>query len=216
MLDKLIALLRNRSHGKDEVRIVEALRNEARSERRHDLDNPESEEGVQEVMRLIASEPRPAQATSSSTPRSFLVPALGALSVVAVILFIFNGPRNQGQLIDEIDEQARTLAPPQPEEFSVELPAIPSAEKSIHALRQAAQSFPLVVEATRLKQDAQRKADSFLTVAQSWGDFATPDLPIPTLPELPQTPYQSELDNLRQDALRALEFLGETFAPFNS
>ena len=216
MLDKLIALLRNRPHGKDEVRIVEALQNEARSERKHDLENPESEEGVQEVMRLIASEPRPAQATPSSTLRSFLVPALGALSVAAIILFIFNGLRNQGESNDEMDEQGRTLLPTQPEEFSVELPAVPSAEKSLHALRQAAQSFPLVAEATRLKQDAQRKADSFLTVAQSWGDFATPDFPTPTLPEFPETPYQSELENLRRDAQRALDFLGKTLAPFNS
>ena len=216
MLDKLMALLRNRPHGKDEVRIVEALQNEARSERRHGLENPESEEGVQEVMRLISSEPRPDQATPSSTPRSFLVPALGALSVISVILFIFNGPKNQGESTHEMDDQARTLTPPQPEVFSVELPTVPSAEKSLHALRQAAHSFPLVAKATRLKQDAHRKTDSFLTVAQSWGDFATPDFPTPTLPEFPETPYQSELENLRRDAQRALEFIGKTLAPFNS
>ena len=215
MLAKLIALLRNRPHGKDEVRIVEALRSEARSEHKPDLDNPEAEERVQEILRLIASEPRPAQATPSSTPRSFLVPALGALSVTAIILFIFNGLRNQGGATDEMDEQGRTLLPTQPEEFSVELPAVPSVEKSLHALRQAARSFPLVAEATRLKQDAQRKADSFLTVAQSWGDFATPDLPTPTLPEFPETPYQSELENLRRDAQRALKFLGETIPGFH-
>ena len=216
MLDKLIALLRNRPHGKDEARIIEALQSEARPERKRDLKNSESEEGVREIMRLIASEPRPTQATPSSTPRSFLVPALGALSVVAVLLFIFNGPKNQGGSTEDLGKQARTLAPTQPEEFSVELPAIPSSEESLHALRQAAQAFPLVAETTRLKQDAQRKTDSFLAVAQSWGDFAIPKLPTPTLPELPETPYQSELENLRRDAQRALEFLGETLAPFNS
>ena len=90
-------------------------------------------------------------------------------------------------------------------------------EESLNALREVAYASPLAVEATRLKRDIRRGTDSLLAIVLPLGDLVnrTPNLTVPALPPLPQTPYQTELDNLRQDTKQAIDFIGGAFSLFN-
>ena len=169
MIAKLISILRNRPHGKEEERLVASLRSEAASERKRDQASPDNEEGVREIMRLIASEPRPSQTSPSNTPRRFLLPAFGIVSVIAVILFLSNGVLRQEDSVDEIGEQARTPSPSEPVAISVELPIAKLTKGTLQILRDSSKSFPLVKEAASLKQDIGLKAETFLMIAKSWG-----------------------------------------------
>ena len=215
MIAKLLALFQNRPATRKEELLIEALRRETRFEHHGDRQAKDAEEGVQEIMSVItADQAEPSSPKSPAT--SYRMPTFGALATMVMALFVFISLSEKDKPVSPFREQTNLIETPQSEAY----PSNPSSkflpEESLNALREIAYTFPLAVEATRLKRDIRRGTDSLLAIVLPWGDLvnSTPTLTIPVLPTLPQTPYQIELDNLRRDASNALDFLNDSISGF--
>ena len=216
MIAKLLALFQNRPATRKEELLIEALRREARLEHHGDRHANDVEEGVQEIMSVInANQAEPYSPKSPAT--SYRMPTFGALATMAMALFVFISLSEKDKPVSPLSEQTNLIETPQSEAY----PSNPSSKslpkQSLNALREIAYAFPLAVETTRLKRDIQRGTDSLLAIVLPWGDLVnrTPTLTVPVFPPLPQTPYQTELDNLRQDTKQAIDFIGGAFSIFN-
>ena len=216
MIAKLLALFQNRPATRKEELMIEALRRETRLEHHGDRHANDAEEGVQEIMSVIAA--NQAEPSSPKSPAtSYWMPTFGALATIAMALLVFISLSKKEKSASPFREQTNFIETQQSEAY----PSNPSAkflpEESLNSLREIAYTFPLAVETTRLKRDIRRGTDSLLAIVLPWGDLvnSTPTLTIPPLPPLPQTPYQTELDNLRQDTKQAIDFIGGAFSIFN-
>ena len=216
MIAKLLALFQNRPATRKEELLIEALRRETRFEHHGDRQAKDAEEGVQEIMSVItADQAEPSSPKSPAT--SYRMPTFGALATMVMALFVFISLSEKDKPVSPFREQTNLIETPQSEAY----PSNPSSkflpEESLNALREIAYTFPLAVEATRLKRDIRRGTDSLLAIVLPWGDLVnrTPTLTVPVFPPLPQTPYQTELDNLRQDTKQAIDFIGGALSIFN-
>ena len=196
--------------------MIEALRRETQVEHHGDRHANDAEERVQEIMNVITA--NQAEASSPESPAtSYLMPTVGALATMAMALFVFISLSEEDKPVSLFREQTNFIETPQSEAY----PSNPSAkflpEESLNSLREIAYAFPLAVETTHLKRDIRRGTDSLLAIVLPWGDLvnSTPTLTIPPLPPLPQTPYQTELDNLRRDTKQTIDFIEGALSVFN-
>ena len=214
MIAKLLALFQNRPATRKEELIVEALRRETRLEYHGDRHPNDAEEGVQEIMRsIIASQAKPSSMKSPATILS--MPTFGALATMAMALLVFMSlSKKEKSVSPSLADQVETQTT---ETYPIIRPAEALPEESLNTLSEIVYTFPLLEETTRLKRDINRGTDSLLAIVLPWGDLVnlTPTLTIPVFPPLPQTPYQTELDNLRQDTKQAIDFIGGAFSIFN-
>ena len=136
---------------------------------------------------------------------------------MALVLFVFISLSEKDKPVSPIHEQTNHIKTPKIEIFPLNHSAERLPEKSLNALREVAHVFPLATEVTRLKRDIRRGTDSFLAIVLPWGDLvnSTPTLTVPAFPPFPQTPYQTEFDNLHQNAMKALDFLADSISSFN-
>ena len=214
MIAKLLALFQNRPATRKEELMIEALRRETRLEHHGDRHANDTEERVQEIMRSITA--NPAEPSSPESPAtSYLMPSFGALAAMALVLFVFISLSEQDKLASPITEP-NFIDTPEIEAYPTNPSAEPLHQKSLNSLREVALALPLATEATRLKRDIRSGTDSLLAIVLPWGDIVNspPTLTIPVFPPLPQTPYQTELENLRRDAMNALDFLNDSISEF--
>ena len=216
MIAKLLALFQNRPATRKEELLIEALRRETRLEHHGDRHANDAEEGVQEIMSVItANQAEPSSPKSPAT--SYWMPTFGALATMAIALFVFIALSEKDKPVSPLREQTNLIETPESEAY----PSNPSAkflpEESLNSLREIAYAFPLAVETTRLKRDIRRGTDSLLAIVLPWGDLVnhTPALTIPVFPPMPQTPYQTELDNLHRDTKQAIDFIEGALSVFN-
>ena len=216
MIAKLLALFQNRPATRKEELMVEALRRETRFEHHGDRHANDAEERVQDIMRSITA--NPAGPSSAESPAaSHLKPVFSSLAAMALVLFVFISLSEKDQPVSPIHEQTNHIKTPKIGTYPISRSVESLPEESLNALREIAYTFPLAVETTRLKRDIHRGTDSLLAIVLPLGDLVnrTPTLTVPVLPPLPQTPYQTELDNLRQDTKQAIDFIGGAFSIFN-
>jgi len=216
MIAKLLALFQNRPATRKEELMVEALLRETRLEHHGDRQANDTEERVQEIMRVItANQAEPSSPKSPAT--SYWMPTFGALATMAIALFVFIALSEKDKPVSPLREQTNLIETPESEAY----PSNPSAkflpEESLNSLREIAYAFPLAVETTRLKRDIRRGTDSLLAIVLPWGDLvnSAPTLTVPVFPPFPQTPYQAEFDNLRRDTMKALDFFAHSISSFN-
>ena len=214
MIAKILALLKNRPYSRKEELIVEALCRETRMEQ-NDKISDEEEECVRGIMRAITVN-RTNTSTKQSTVATYLLPVFGSLAAVVLILFGFISLSEKDKQTSPIPEQANVVEPPKLETYTTHYSRETLNKKSLDTLRKAALALPLATEKTRLKRDVRRATDSLLSIALPWGALidGTPTLTVPSFPTLPQTPYHTEFNNLRQDALNALDFLSDSLFEF--
>ena len=164
---------------------------------------------------ITADQAEPSSPKSPAT--SYRMPTFGALATMAMALFVFISLSEKDKPVSPLREQTNLIEALESEAY----PSNPSAkflpEESLNSLREIAYAFPLAVETTRLKRDIRRGTDSLLAIVLPWGDLVnhTPTLTIPVFPPLPQAPYQTELDNLRRDTMKALDFFAHSISSFN-
>jgi len=216
MIAKLLALFQNRPATRKEELMVEALLRETRLEHHSYRQANDTEERVQEIMRVItANQAEPSSPKSPAT--SYWMPTFGALATMAIALFVFIALSEKDKPVSPLREQTNLIETPESEAY----PSNPSAkflpEESLNSLREIAYAFPLAVETTRLKRDIRRGTDSLLAIVLPWGDLvnSAPTLTVPVFPPFPQTPYQAEFDNLRRDTMKALDFFAHSISSFN-
>jgi hypothetical protein len=216
MIAKLLALFQNRPSTRKEELVVEALRRETRFEHHGSTVGATDDEQVRKIMYAIAASP-PETDSQQSPSTGYLIPVFGSLSAMALVLFVFISLSEKDKPVSPIHEQTNHIKTPKIETFPLNHSAERLPEKSLNALREVAYASPLAVEATRLKRDIRRGTDSFLAIVLPWGDLvnSTPTLTIPAVPPFPQTPYQTEFDNLRRDTEQAIDFIQETLSAFN-
>ena len=196
--------------------MVEALRRETRFEHHGDRHANDAEERVQNIMCSIAA--NPAETLSPQSPTaSYLMPVFGSLAAMALVLLVFFSLSKKENSVFPLREPTNLIDAPKIETYPISRSVEPLHEESLNALREVAYASPLAVEATRLKRDIRRGTDSFLAIVLPWGDLvnSTPTLTVPAFPPFPQTPYQTEFDNLRRDAVKALDFLADSISSFN-
>lgn len=216
MIAKLLALFQNRPATRKEELMVEALRRETRSEHNGSTVGAADDEQVRKIMSAIAA--NPAETLSPQSPTaSYLMPVFGSLAAMALVLFVFISLSEKDKLVSPIREQTKLMETLEIETYSTNHSEERLPEKSLNALREVAHVFPLATEVTRLKRDIRRGTDSFLAIVLPWGDLvnSTPTLTVPAVPPFPQTPYQTEFDNLHRDAMKALDFLADSISSFN-
>ena len=216
MIAKLLALFRNRPSSRKEELVTEALRRETRSEHNGSTVGAADDEQVRKIMSAIAA--NPAETLSQQSPSTgYLIPVFGSLSAMALVLFVFISLSEKDKLVSPIREQTNHIKSPKIETFPLNHSPERLPEKSLNALREVAYASPLAVEVTRLKRDIRRGTDSFLAIVLPWGDLvnSTPTLTVPAFPPFPQTPYQTEFDNLHRDAMKALDFFAHSISSFN-
>jgi len=216
MIAKLLALFQNRPSSRKEELVVEALRHETRSEHNGSTVGAADDEQVRKIMSAIAASP-PETDSQQSPSTGYLIPVFGSLSAMALVLFVFISLSEKDKPVSPIHEQTNHIKTPKIEIFPLNHSAERLPEKSLNALREVAHVFPLATEVTRLKRDIRRGTDSFLAIVLPWGDLvnSTPTLTITAVPPFPQTPYQTEFDNLRRDTEQAIDFIQETLSAFN-
>lgn len=195
--------------------MVEALRRETRFEHHGDRHANDAEERVQNIMCSIAA--NPAETLSPQSPTaSYLMPVFGSLAAMALVLLVFFSLSKKENSVFPLREPTNLIDAPKIETYPISRSVAPLPEESLNALREVAYTFPLVVETTRLKRDIRRGTDSLLAIVLPLGDLVNrTTLTVPVFPPLPQTPYQTELDNLRQDTKQAIDFIGGAFSIFN-
>jgi hypothetical protein len=216
MIAKLLALFQNRPATRKEELMVEALRRETRSEHNGSTVGAADDEQVRKIMSAIAA--NSAETLSPQSPTaSYLMPVFGSLAALALVLFVFISLSEKDKLVSPIREQTKLMETLEIETYSTNHSEERLPEKSLNALREVAHVFPLATEVTRLKRDIRRGTDSFLAIVLPWGDLvnSTPTLTVPAFPPFPQTPYQTEFDNLHRDAMKALDFLADSISSFN-
>jgi hypothetical protein len=208
MIAKLLALFQNRPATRKEELMVEALRRETRVEHHGDRHANDAEEGVQDIMSTIAA--HQAEPSSPESPaRSYLAPTFGALATMVMVLLVFISLSKKEKSVSPLREQTNLIETPGSEAYPNN-PSVESLpEESLNALREVAYAFPLAVEATRLKRDVRRGTDSLLAIVVPLRELVktTPSLSVPALPSFQNTPYQTELDNLRQDTKQVIDFI---------
>ena len=216
MIAKLLALFQNRPSSRMEELVTEALRREARSEHSGSTVGAADDEQVRKIMSAIAASP-PETDSQQSPSTGYLIPVFGSLSAMALVLFVFISLSEKDKPVSPIHEQTNHIKTPKIETFPLNHSAERLPEKSLNALREAAYTFPLAVEATRLKRDVRRGTDSLLAIVVPLRDLVntTPSLSVPALPSFQNTPYQTELDNLWQDTKQAIDFIEGTLSVFN-
>jgi hypothetical protein len=216
MIAKLLALFQNRPSSRMEELVTEALRREARSEHNGSTVGAADDEQVRKIMSAIAASP-PETDSQQSPSTGYLIPVFGSLAAMALVLFVFISLSEKDKPVSPIHEQTNHIKTPKIEIFPLNHSAERLPEKSLNALREVAHVFPLATEVTRLKRDIRRGTDSFLAIVLPWGDLvnSTPTLTVPAFPPFPQTPYQTEFDNLHQNAMKALDFLADSISSFN-
>ena len=216
MIAKLLALCQNRPATRREELMVEALRRETRSEHHGSTVGATGDEQVREIMCAIAASP-PETDSQQSPSTGYLIPVFGSLSAMALVLFVFISLSEKDKLVSPIHEQTNHIKSPEIETFPLNHFPERLPEKSLNVLGEVAYASPLAVETTRLKRDIRRGTDSLLAIVLPWGDLVnrTPTLTLPVFPPLPQAPYQTELDNLRRDTMKALDFIEGTLSVFN-
>ena len=216
MIAKLFALFQNRPATRKEELMIEALRRETRLEHHGDRQANDAEEGVQEIMSVItANQAEPSSPKSPAT--SYLMPTFGALATMAMALLVFISLSKKDNPVSPLREQTNLIETPKTGTYPISHAVEPLPAESLNVLRDIAYAFPLAVETTRLKRDIRRGTDSLLAIVLPWGDLvnSTPTLTIPPLPPLPQTPYQTELDNLRRDTKQTIDFIEGALSVFN-
>jgi len=216
MIAKLLALFQNRPATRKEELMIEALRRETRLEHHGDRQANDAEEGVQEIMSVItANQAEPSSPKSPAT--SYLMPTFGALATMAMALLVLISLSKKEKSVSPLREQTNLIETPKTGTYPISHAVEPLPAESLNVLRDIAYAFPLAVETTRLKRDIRRGTDSLLVIVLPLGDLVnrTPTLTVPVFPPLPQTPYQTELDNLRQDTKQAIDFIGGAFSIFN-
>ena len=216
MIAKLLALFQNRPATRREELMAEALRRETRFEYHGDRHANDAEERVQDIMRSITANPGDPPSAESSAA-SHLKLAFSSLAAVVVVLLVFISLSKKENSVSPLREQTNLIETPKIGTYPISHAVEPLPEESLNSLREIAYTFPLAVETTRLKRDIRRGTDSLLAIVLPWGDLVnrTPTLTVPVFPPLPQTPYQTELDNLRQDTKQAIDFIGGAFSIFN-
>jgi len=216
MIAKLLALFQNRPSSRKAELVVEALRRKTRFEQHGSTVGATDDEQVRKIMYAIAASP-PETDSQQSPSTGYLIPVFGSLSAMALVLFVFISLSEKDKPVSPIHEQTNHIKTPKIETFPLNHSAERLPEKSLNALREVAYASPLAVEATRLKRDIRRGTDSFLAIVLPWGDLvnSTPTLTNPAVPPFPQTPYQTEFDNLRRDTEQAIDFIQETLSAFN-
>ena len=217
IIGKLSSIFRNVPSCKKEEQVVRGLIREAQTRQERDLAEPDSEVKVLEIIRLVKSDSREVE-TIEATPlnRRFLIPIGGVLATLANAWFLLPPTRVQdettqpGKPTTSNPEVLQTKATP--EEFFAET----LNEETFRGIVETPIHLPFLVGVEKLEDGLERKKNELLAIALSWKEFATPSIGSIDLPKIPDSPYGSEIQNLRKDAEKAFDFLGKTLAPFKS
>ena len=217
IIGKLSSIFRNVPSCKKEEQVVRELIREAQTRQERDLAEPDSEVKVLEIIRLVKSDSREVE-TIEVPPlnRRFLIPIGGVLATLAIAWFLLPPTRVQdtttqpGKPTTSNPEVIESKATPE------EIFAKTLNEETFRGIVETPIHLPFLEGVEKLEDGLERKKNELLAIALSWKEFATPSIGSIDLPKIPDSPYGSEMQNLRKDAEKAFDFLGKTLSPFKS
>ena len=217
IIGKLSSIFRNVPSCKKEEQVVRGLIREAQTRQERDLAEPDSEVKVLEIIRLVKSDSREVE-TIEAPPlnRRFLIPIGGVLATLAIAWFLLPPTRVQDTTTQPGKPTTSNPEVIEPKATPEEIFAKTLNEETFRGIVETPIHLPFLEGVEKLEDGLERKKNELLAIALSWKEFATPSIGSIDLPKIPDSPYGSEIQNLRKDAERAFDFLGKTLSPFKS
>ena len=217
IIGKLSSIFRNVPSCKKEEQVVRGLIREAQTRQERDLAEPDSEVKVLEIIRLVKSDSREVE-TIEAPPlnRRFLILIGGVLATLAIAWFLLPPTRVQDTTTQPGKPTTSNPEVIEPKATPEEIFAKTLNEETFRGIVETPIHLPFLEGVEKLEDGLERKKNELLAIALSWKEFATPNIGSIDLPKIPDSPYGSEMQNLRKDAKKAFDFLGKTLSPFKS